>query len=600
MEFQVLGPLQVSRDGAEVPLRGRQRALLALLLTNGDASVSADRLIDELWGDKPPPSAANMLQGAVSGLRKSFDGDSSVVSRRHGYALEVPSEQVDARRFEGLVSEGERLLRDGDVAGAAEVFRQGLSLWRGPAFADVTRTPALAAEADRLDELRLVATELRIEAELAAGRDGTVVPELESLVGANPYRERLRAELMLALYRSGRQTEALDVYRDGRRRLAEELGLDPGPRLQQLERAILAQDPALEVARPVESPSRTPRRWRRWPAVAAVAAVLATVALAVVLSRGGSPDSTQRSAGVAVEPHSLAVIDPESNVVVGDLPLGGWPRAVTSAGKFVLAARTGDDLVAVVDPASRLVVDTFFATTPLHLAHRDGVVWIANGNSFDGPDPPGGGTIERYDLATRKLVSRRIGPPLEGNADQTIVAAGAEGVWAGSNDSARVHLLDARTGRIVASVPGFIQVSGLAVGGGSVWAADAINDVVFRIDPRRAQVRARIPATAAHRLAFGYGALWAVSERPQSGVWKIDPTRDRAVDHIPVPRRANWVATGAGSVWVTSNTPGHEGPGSLTRIDPGTGKVTATIPLGFSPEGVAVANGLVWVVIGPM
>ncbi len=247
MEFRVLGPLQVSSERGELPVGGRQRAVLALLLIEGDAGLSADRLIDELWGERPPRSAANMIQGSVSRLRKLVDGNASVVSRPFGYALAVPAEQVDARRFEALVREGERLLREGSVAAAAEMFRAGLSLWRGRAFEDVPRTPAVAAETDRLDELRLVATELRIDAELATGRDGTIVPELEALVGTNPFRERLRANLMLALYRAGRQTEALEVYRDGRRRFVDELGLEPGPRLQQLERAILAHDPSLDV-----------------------------------------------------------------------------------------------------------------------------------------------------------------------------------------------------------------------------------------------------------------------------------------------------------------------------------------------------------------
>jgi YVTN family beta-propeller protein len=598
MEFAVLGPLRVSSAGVELALTGRQRALLALLLVSGEAGASADRLIDELWGERPPASAANMLQGSVSQLRKALDGGAPVVSRPFGYALTVSSEHVDSKRFEALVRGGERLLDEGRVDAAAEVLREGLSLWRGPPFADVQRTPALALEADRLDELRLVATELRIEAEVEAGRDGTVVPELEALVGAHPYRERLRADLMLALYRVGRQADALDVYRDGRRRLVEELGIEPGPRLQRLERAILSQDPSLD--RHAGPRGRAPRRSLRWAAAAAVVAGLAALALVGAVWRSGTADPRAQPAAVAVEAHSLAVVDPATNRVVADLPLGGWPRAVTSGRGQVFAARTGDDLVAVVDPVTRLVVDTFFATTPLHLAYRRGVVWIGNGNSYDGPDPPGGGTIERYDLDTGKLVRRRVGPAVGGGADQTVVAAGAEGVWAGSADESLVYRLDPQTGRIATAVPGRIQVAGLTLGAGSVWAADAINDAVFRIDPATARVRARIPAAAAHRLAFGFDAIWAVAERPESGVWRIDPARNRAVAHVPVANRANWIATGAGGVWVTSNTPGHEGPGSLTRIDPRTNKVVATIPLGFSPEGLVVANELVWVAVGPM
>jgi YVTN family beta-propeller protein len=304
---------------------------------------------------------------------------------------------------------------------------------------------------------------------------------------------------------------------------------------------------------------------------------------------------------VAVKPDSVAVVDPRTNRVVEGISTPGWPRGVTAAEGIVLVAVTGDDRIRQIDPVSRLALRAFHATTPLEVAARDGVVWIANGNSFDGPNPPGGGTVERLDLATRTLVQTRVGPAVPGNAEQTTIAAGAEGVWAGNSDAARVVRLDPRTGRIAGVVPETIQVVGVAVGAGSVWAADAVNEVVYRIDPKTARVVARIPvADGPRRLAVGEGAVWAVGEFPNSGVWRIDPTTNRAVAHISVPTRANWVAVGEGSVWVTSNTPGHAGPGSLSRIDPKTNAVVATVDLGFSPEGVVVENGLVWVVVGQM
>ena len=176
MEFGVLGPLRVSRDGVEVHLAGRQRTVVAVLLVHGDVGVSSEALIDELWAEQLLSSAANMLQGAVSRLRKHLDSSASVVSRPLGYTLAVSSEQVDSRRFEALVRDGERLLHRGEVPGALERLCEGLALWRGPAYGAVQRTPAVEVEANRLDDLRLVATELRIEAELATGRDGTVVP----------------------------------------------------------------------------------------------------------------------------------------------------------------------------------------------------------------------------------------------------------------------------------------------------------------------------------------------------------------------------------------------------------------------------------------
>jgi DNA-binding SARP family transcriptional activator len=593
-------------DGAlSVPVGGaKQRALLAILALHANEVVSVDRLIDELWGERPSESAANTVQVYVSRLRKALESNGArgsnglIVSRPPGYSLRADPGQIDVRRFEGLVEEGARRLGEGDADGAAEVLASALALWRGPALAEFRFSPFAETEIARLEELRLTAVEERIEAELARGDHARVVAELERLVAEHPLRERLRGQLMLTLYRCGRQVDALEVYRDGRRRLVDDLGLEPGPRLQQLERAILAHDPALEPRVAQRRPASVSRRFRaRRVVLAAVACAAITVAGAVALFRGGG---SAAPTSVPVKAHSVAVIDPALAALVADLEVGGWPRAITRGGGFVWAARTGDDTVVRIDPVSRLVLDSFAATTPLDVAFGDGAIWIANGNSYDGPDPPGGGTVERYDLERRRLAGVRVGPATAGNPEQTVVAAGREGVWVGNGDMSRVVRLDARTGKIAAVVPETIQVAGLAVGAGAVWAADPINNVVVRIDPQSGLVAARIPvADGPRRIAVGEGAVWVAGEFPRSGVWRIDPGANRAVAHIPVPARANWIAVGEGSVWVTSNTPGHAGPGSVTRIDPKTNEIVASIDLGFSPEGVVTANGLVWVVVGP-
>jgi DNA-binding SARP family transcriptional activator len=606
IEFRLLGPFDVVHAGVSIPVGGaKQRALLAILALHANEVVSVDRLIDELWGERPPESAANTVQVYVSRLRKALESNGArgsnglIVSRPPGYSLRADPGQIDARRFERLLEEGARRLGVGDADEAAKVLADALALWRGPALADFRLSRFADSEIARLEELRLTAVEERIEADLARGEHARVVAELERVVAEHPLRERPRAQLMLALYRCGRQVEALEVYRDGRRRLVDDLGLEPGPRLQQLERAILAHDPALEApaaARPRGPTARRPRLRRLVFAILAL--VLVTTAAGISLFRGGGSDAP---APFPIKAHSVAVIDPATNAVVADLEIGGWPRAITSGDGFVWAARTGDDTVVRIDPVSRLVLDHFSATTPLDVAFGDDAIWIANGNSFDSPNPPGGGTIERYDLATRRLAAiARVGPATAGNAEQTVVAAGREGVWVGNGDSSRVVRLDARTGKIASAVPETIQVAGLAVGAGAVWAADPINNVVFRIDPRTGLVVARIPvADGPRRIAVGEGAVWVIGEFPRSGVWKIDPGANRAVAHIPVRRRANGIAVGEGSVWVTSNTPGHAGPGSVTRIDPRTNEVVATVDLGFSPEGVVTMNGLVWVVVGP-
>jgi YVTN family beta-propeller protein len=604
VEFRLLGPFEVAVDGESIPLGGaKQRTLLALLAIHANEPVSVDRLIDELWGDHPPESAANTLQAYISRLRKILEpnvvnGASRLIaSVPRGYELQAEPDQLDSQRFVRLVAAAGERAGDGRAEEVSTLLAEALALWRGPALADFGSEPFARNEIARLDELRLTALEDRIEADLACGRHARLVAELDGLVTEQPFRERLRGQLMLALYRSGRQADALETYRTGRRRLVDELGLEPGPRLQELERAILTQDPALDLPEAHSPPSAVPRRRPKRSIVVAAAAALAALAVTagVVLFRGDAA----APAGVPVRPHAVAVIDPASDTVVATRRIGGWPLAMTSGGGYVWAANTGDDTVSRIDPSGRIVLDTFFATTPLDISWWDGVIWIANGNSYDGPDPPGGGTVERYDVATRELTQTRITPPADNVL--TFVAAGPEGAWAASPAQSRAFRLDPRSGKIVATVSETIQVTGLAVGSGSVWVSDAINNVVVRIDPGSNRVVARIPVgDGPRRLAVGEGSVWAVAEFPRSGLWRIDPRTNRTVAHIELPSRPEWICIGGGSVWVTSNTPGHAGPGSLARIDPSTNEVVATIDLGFSPEGVVFANGLVWVAIGPM
>ena len=219
MEFRILGPLEVRDADHEVPLGGpRQRALLAILLTHANEVVSRDRLIDELWGKEPPETAGNILQGYISHLRKAV-GQDAIVTRAPGYLVRLEPDRLDLHRFERLVERA----RDAEPGEAAALLREALALWRGPALADFAYEPFAQAEAARLEELRLAAIERRIEADLALGRHADLVAELEALVAKHPLRERLRAQLMQALYRSGRQAEALDAYQGARRALVDEL-----------------------------------------------------------------------------------------------------------------------------------------------------------------------------------------------------------------------------------------------------------------------------------------------------------------------------------------------------------------------------------------
>ena len=244
LDFRILGPLEI-RDGDDaVTLAGRnQRALLALLLVHANEVVTTDRIVDCLWGEHPPRTATTSLQNAVSQLRKLL-GPGLLETRPSGYVLELDAAQLDLGLFEELLVRA----RSAEPAERALLLREALEHWRGPPFADLQYESFLQQEIGRLEGLRLAALEERIEADLELGADAELVAEVEALVGRHPLRERLRAHLMLALYRTGRQADALEVYHDGRRILVEELGIEPGPELQALYGSILRQERSLAPA----------------------------------------------------------------------------------------------------------------------------------------------------------------------------------------------------------------------------------------------------------------------------------------------------------------------------------------------------------------
>ena len=248
LEFRILGPLEVVGEHGPVRLGGpKQRATLAILLLNVNRVVSVDRLADDLYSGAAPVTAVTQVQRQISELRKALGAESLIKTRSPGYVIRLQPDQLDLHRFERLTEEAVR----GDARLALELLREALDLWRGGPLADLTYEPFARTAIERLEEIRLAALEQRIEAELALARHTEVTPELEQLVAEHPFRERFRGQLMLALYRSGRQTEALDVYRKTREALAEEFGIEPTAALRELERAILAQDRSLDLAEPV-------------------------------------------------------------------------------------------------------------------------------------------------------------------------------------------------------------------------------------------------------------------------------------------------------------------------------------------------------------
>ena len=333
MEFRLLGPLEVAEGSRLIPLGGsRPSALLALLLLRRNEVVALDRIVDELWAGQPPKTAEQVVRVYVSNLRKALEpggGDEPpriLVTHGSGYVLRVAPGDVDVDRFEELRADARRLLAQGDAAEAAKVLGEALSLWRGPALQDFAYETFAQPEIARLAELRLATLEDRFDARLAAGEGSELVADLEQLVDASPLRERPRAQLMLALYRSGRQADALETYHRGRRLLADELGLEPGEPLRRLELRILQQDP--ELVRPTPAtfaaegtgPPPQRRRWLSPPGIAVAATLVAAIAAVLIAATTGpaqrrsgaaalrvtfvpntAPDLTDQSAGV-VEP----------------------------------------------------------------------------------------------------------------------------------------------------------------------------------------------------------------------------------------------------------------------------------------------------------
>ncbi|TMR08082.1 AfsR/SARP family transcriptional regulator, partial [Nonomuraea zeae] len=248
MEFKIFGSLGIARDGSEIQVpTGKPRLLLAMLLCHPNEAVPRERLIDVLWGDSPPKSAVDNLRVYVSQLRKALGDSARIVREPRGYALTVKPGELDADHFEELLAAARAC---DDPARAGTALRQALALAQGTPFADVEHIGPIAMTALRLEEQRAAAAEAAVETDLALGRNAEAIAALYGLIGTYPLRERLRRNLMIALYRSGRQAEALATYQEARRVLVEELGIEPGPALRDLELRILNADPALDAPLP--------------------------------------------------------------------------------------------------------------------------------------------------------------------------------------------------------------------------------------------------------------------------------------------------------------------------------------------------------------
>jgi DNA-binding SARP family transcriptional activator len=578
IEFRILGPLEAVENGRPIALGGsKQRTLLALLLLHANEPVSRDRLIDELWDGAPPDTAATALQVHVSQLRKSL-GRETIATRPPGYLVEVEPERLDSERFASLVEEA----RAQPPEAAATVFREALRLWRGPVLADLDDSVA-RAERGRLEEERATALEDRIDADLAVGRHAQLVPELEQIVREEPLREWRRAQLMLALYRSGRQAEALEVYRHGQRLLADELGLEPGDQLKRLQKAILAHDeslaaPVAPTARPIASARGVARGRGRLLAVVGGALLLAgSLAAGIVLATGGS-------AAIVVRANSVAALDAKTGKVVADVPIGGSPAAIAVGAGSVWVADADHSTITRIDAKTKEVLPIGgLGSQVSDVAFGFGSLWVAGGND---------GTLARIDPRHNGIRQVDLGGA-SGVAPGPVftVRAGQRAVWVTrGNEIVRVDPGEnAATAR-----RSVVRPHGIGIGLGSVWVGTE-DERVLRIDARSTKLTAaQDVSTQTYFPLIDHGSLWLVAfglGESTAHVWRLNPGTLTQEASIPFPKGFPYaLAAGDAAIWTLDPD-----RGVIWRIDPSTNHATRLATVPHHPVAVAVADGIVWV-----
>jgi len=572
----------------------KQRALLAMLALHANEHVSADRLSEGLWGEAQPATAPKMVQLYVSRLRKELDSsDAEIVTRGRGYELRIAPDAVDALRFERAVEGG----RASDA----------LAMWNGAPLDDLADEPFAAEQIRRFEDLWLRARELVIDAALEEGDHIAALHDAEEVLAEHPFREHVQAQRMLALYRAGRQADALQAYRDARRLLMDEVGIEPGPELRALNDAILAQDPSLDLApgrRPPRAHPAAPRRRGRW-LVAAGAVAVAAVAVVLVATQSSSPGA------VAVAPDSVAVIDPAHSRVSSDIPLQSAPGPIAAAEDRVWVLNSGSQTLTRIDPVRRRVMETAGVGGPgraqsLAVVPRN--LWLLVGCQEGGSQA----TVERLDTTLRpeSIPENMVGIPIDlpqergrHQAPQTAgeqcgLAALGRSIWIATPVIQGIARLDVTPPtspqveptklRPLPFVPPVI-----AVGMGSLWVRDPRTSAIWRMDPRTLRRTAIVQTgTQPVAIAVGEGAVW-VANAGDDSVSRVDPKANASLRSISVGDAPSAIAIGDGAVWVANAQ-----DDTVSRIDPATNRVVATIKVGHQPKGIAIEGDNVWVSVG--
>jgi YVTN family beta-propeller protein len=585
VDFRILGPLEVADDGRAIPLdAAKHRALLGILLLHPNEVVSNERLIDELWGERPPATAPKIVQTYVSHLRRAL-GPDSIVTRPPGYALRIDEEELDALRFRRLVADARDLVARGDHERAGALYARSLALWRGPALADVALESFGRSEVERLDEERLDALMDRIDCDLALGRHDHLVAELEELVEQHPLRERLRAQLMLALYRSGRQTEALAVYREAHRTLVDEFGLEPARELQELEAAILSHDAAVRPPRRALAPVRV-RHGRALAAAGTVLALALAVALAASLGGGAQAPEPLRLAS-----NSVGFIDAASGLVTKSFSVGDAPRALALGFDSVWVANYAEKTVTRVDRRSGRRDTIPVDSHPTGIAAYEGMVWVSTFEGLLIPIDPRFNSVGT--AIPLPAVPARMTAGREGVGE---IAVGGGFLWVSVPPTTVVRIDPSRPEEVLSIAPDSGTQGAIAYRDDEAWTGGSGD--VFPIAAASGTPEPGVPVgTPVRDLTFADSSLWVVSGGPARSrtlvaLRRID-FRTRLIETtIRVGSDPVAVASMGGSIWVASRS-----DGAVSRIDPATNRVVDTITLGARAWAVVADENGVWVAV---
>jgi YVTN family beta-propeller protein len=597
LAFGLLGPLQVTRDGARLPLGGRQqRAVLALLLAETGNVVSLGRIADALWGEHVPARFAATVQTYVFHLRGVLELGRErsaparvLVTEPGGYRLDVDDDAVDVTIFERQVRDGQAQFARQEFAQAATTLTGALALWRGEVLADLVDFEFVAPLAARLEQLRRSAVVSRIEAELALGRGSALIGELDDLVARYPLDEELHVARILALYRAGRQSDALDAYRAVRTMLRDELGIEPGTRLQQLHQDVLAHDAKLDWPSP--SPKSDPRvpvataaasvlpgdgrrvrtRRRRWILGAAAAAVLAAAGTVTAVVAANTPRSSLR----ALPANSVGAVHADGSLHDA-VRVGLSPDGLAYGAGSLWATNTADGTVSRIDPGTHAVVDTIaVGAAPAAVTVSGDAVWVVNG---------GDGTVSWINALSNTVVETiRVG------SLPSAIASGPGGVWVTNSGDGTVQRIAPATGVTGPAIPVGAGPDGIAVDQHAVWVANGRDGTVSKLDPTTGVSLELIPVGAgAAGLAVTSGAVW-VANSLELTVSRIDPASDRVVATVPVGDGPSSVVAGPARVWVSDAY-----DGTVAELDPASDRLLRLLSIGGSPRGLALAGSTLW------